>query len=93
MDQAAIPSTIRPGSPRLRWRFVRVLAFFGPVALGIIGWDIVLRLIGLGQIARRTAPARYRRVARRYRRLAPRRMRSSWTIIRVAVRPNANAPA
>jgi len=72
MDQAAIPFIIRPGSPRLRWRFLRVLAFFGPVALGIIGWDIVLRLIGLGRIARRTASARYRRVARRYRRLATR---------------------
>jgi len=51
-------------------RFLRVLAFFTPVALGIIGWDIALRLVGFGRIARRTAPARYRRVAQRYRRLA-----------------------
>ena len=72
MHQAAIQSISRPQSPRLRWRFLRVLAFFAPVALGIIAWDIVLRLIGLGRIARRTAPARYRRVARRYRRLATR---------------------
>ena len=70
MQQAATPSTTRLGPPRLRGRFLRVLAFFAPVALGIIGWEIVLRLIGLGRIARRTAPARYRRVAQRYRRLA-----------------------
>ena len=72
MQQAANASGAFSGSPRLRWRFVRVLAFFAPVALGIIGWDIVLRLIGLGRISRRTAPARSRRVARRYRRLAGR---------------------
>ena len=53
-------------------RFVRALAFFTPVALGIISWDIGLRLIGLGRIARRTAAGRYQRIARRYRQLATR---------------------
>ena len=72
MQQAVHPSGAFRGSPRLRWRFVRVLAFFAPVGLGIVVWDIGLRVIGLGRIARRTAPARYRLIARRYRRLAAR---------------------
>ena len=72
MQQAVHPPGAFRGSPRLRWRFVRVLAFFAPVGLGIVVWDIGLRVIGLGRIARRTAPARYRRIARRYRRLAAR---------------------
>jgi len=72
MNQAGIASTTRPGSSRFRWRYVRVLAFFGQVALGIIVWDIALRAMGLGRIARRTAQARYRRVAQRYRHLATR---------------------
>ena len=42
------------------------------MGLGIVVWDIGLRVIGLGRIARRTAPARYRLIARRYRRLAAR---------------------
>jgi predicted unusual protein kinase regulating ubiquinone biosynthesis (AarF/ABC1/UbiB family) len=49
---------------------VQVLAFFAPVGLES-SWDIV-RVIGLSRIARRTAPARYRGIARRYRRLAAR---------------------
>ncbi len=72
MNQAVAQPTIRAGSGRFRWRYLRVLAFFGPVALGIIVWDILLRAMGLGRLARRTAQARYRRVAQRYRRLATR---------------------
>jgi predicted unusual protein kinase regulating ubiquinone biosynthesis (AarF/ABC1/UbiB family) len=68
-DRVPMPSA---GSPRLRQRFVRVLAFFAPVALEITAWDIVLRAIGLGRLARRTASSRYQRIARRYRRLATR---------------------
>lgn len=56
----------------LRLRHGRVLAFFGPLALSFIAWDILLRVVGLGSIARRTAAGRYRRAARRYRRLATR---------------------
>jgi predicted unusual protein kinase regulating ubiquinone biosynthesis (AarF/ABC1/UbiB family) len=48
------------------------MAFFIPVALGFIGWDILLRVLGLGSLARRTAAGRYQRIARRYRRLAAR---------------------
>ena len=70
MSEAGTATTPRGGSDRFRWRYLRILAFFAPVALGIILWDIVLRAVGLGRIARRTAQARYRRVAQRYRRLA-----------------------
>jgi predicted unusual protein kinase regulating ubiquinone biosynthesis (AarF/ABC1/UbiB family) len=72
MDPVGPSPTSKGTAPRLQARFARVMAFFVPVALGIISWDIVLRLIGLGRIARRTGPARYRRIARRYRRLAAR---------------------
>ena len=68
-----VPSPMSKGTaPRLRARFARVMAFFIPVALGFIGWDILLRVLGLGSLARRTAAGRYQRMARRYRRLATR---------------------
>lgn len=44
--------------------------FAARTALGIVWWDVILRRIGLRAFARRTAPARYQRVARRYRELA-----------------------
>jgi predicted unusual protein kinase regulating ubiquinone biosynthesis (AarF/ABC1/UbiB family) len=72
MNQEIAQPTKRVRSGRFRWRYLRVVAFFASVALGIIGWDILLRAVGLGRIARRTARARYRRIARRYRRLATR---------------------
>jgi predicted unusual protein kinase regulating ubiquinone biosynthesis (AarF/ABC1/UbiB family) len=72
MNQVRAESTSGAGSGRFGWRYLRVLTFFAPVALGIIGWEVVLRGMGLGRIARRTAEPRYRRIARRYRRLATR---------------------
>jgi predicted unusual protein kinase regulating ubiquinone biosynthesis (AarF/ABC1/UbiB family) len=72
MNQEGAQPTSRASSGRFRWRYLRVLAFFAPVALGIIVWDVLLRAVGLGRVARRTAQARYRRVAQRYRRLATR---------------------
>jgi predicted unusual protein kinase regulating ubiquinone biosynthesis (AarF/ABC1/UbiB family) len=72
MNQAGTSSAgqARPG--RFRWRYLRVMAFFVRVALTVIVWDIGLRVIGLRRIARRTAQARYRGIAHRYRRLATR---------------------
>jgi predicted unusual protein kinase regulating ubiquinone biosynthesis (AarF/ABC1/UbiB family) len=46
------------------------MSFAGWTALGILWWDVLLRRIGLRTLARRTRPARYARIARRYRRLA-----------------------
>jgi predicted unusual protein kinase regulating ubiquinone biosynthesis (AarF/ABC1/UbiB family) len=39
-------------------------------AIGVLWWDVLLRRVGLRRLARRTRPARYARVARRYRALA-----------------------
>jgi predicted unusual protein kinase regulating ubiquinone biosynthesis (AarF/ABC1/UbiB family) len=72
MTQGITAPPSHASATKLRRRYVRVLAFFAPVAIGIIVWDILLRAIGLGRVARRTAQARYRRVAQRYRRLATR---------------------
>jgi predicted unusual protein kinase regulating ubiquinone biosynthesis (AarF/ABC1/UbiB family) len=46
------------------------MLFASRTALGILWWDVFLRRIGLRAFARRTRPARYARIARRYRRLA-----------------------
>jgi len=53
-------------------RYLRVLSYFGSVALSFIWWHIILRSLGLGRLARRGAHARYRRWAIRFRRLATR---------------------
>lgn len=54
----------------LRRRHLRVLTFFAGLLAGIVWWDLVLRRFGLRALARRTAPARYRRAAQRFRMLA-----------------------
>jgi predicted unusual protein kinase regulating ubiquinone biosynthesis (AarF/ABC1/UbiB family) len=72
MRQAGITSARQGESARFCCRYLRVLMFFAPMALGIVAWDVVLRAVGLGRIARRTAQARYRRAAQHYRRLATR---------------------
>ncbi len=56
----------------LQSRYLRVMLFFMPVVLGILWWEVFLRSIGLRHLVRRTAPDRYRRIARRYRSLAAR---------------------
>jgi len=61
-----------PSRSALRARYWRALLFFARVAVGVLWWDILLRRIGLRPLARRTAPSRYRRAARRYRALAVR---------------------
>ena len=60
------------GRGRLRLRHVRVLVFFGRIFLTAFVWEIVLRRLGLARWSRRTAAARYRTWARRYRGLAGR---------------------
>jgi predicted unusual protein kinase regulating ubiquinone biosynthesis (AarF/ABC1/UbiB family) len=60
----------QPG--RMRARYLRVLLFFGPVVAGVLWWDVFLAHLGLRRLARRTAPGRYQRVARRFRMLATR---------------------
>ena len=65
------PSTAAPGARRgLRLRYLRVLASFARTLGGIFWWDILLRRLGLRALARRTAPDRYGRAARRFRSLA-----------------------
>lgn len=55
---------------RHRWRYLRVLFFFGRVALNVLFWDLFLRRIGLRRLARRTLSSRYGRAAGRFRELA-----------------------
>jgi predicted unusual protein kinase regulating ubiquinone biosynthesis (AarF/ABC1/UbiB family) len=54
----------------LNRRYLRIVLFFGRVVLGIIFWDLLLRRLGLGRLARRTAQARYTAAARRFRNVA-----------------------
>ncbi len=54
----------------LRRRHLRVLTFFAGLLASIVWWDLVLRRLGLRALPRRTAPARYRRAAQRFRTLA-----------------------
>jgi predicted unusual protein kinase regulating ubiquinone biosynthesis (AarF/ABC1/UbiB family) len=56
-----------------RRRYLRVVLFFAGALLSILWWDLILRhLPGLRSLARRSALDRWRRIARRYRRLAVR---------------------
>jgi predicted unusual protein kinase regulating ubiquinone biosynthesis (AarF/ABC1/UbiB family) len=57
---------------RHRWRYLRVLFFFGRVALNVLFWDLFLRRIGLRRLARRTLSRRYGLAASRFRELAVR---------------------
>lgn len=68
IEQARIKGIFR----RHRWRYVRVLTFYGRLALGILFWDIILRRLGMRSLARRTVDRRYSRAARRFRELAVR---------------------
>jgi predicted unusual protein kinase regulating ubiquinone biosynthesis (AarF/ABC1/UbiB family) len=54
----------------LRLRYWRIVFFFARVTLGIIFWDIFLRRIGFGRLARNTRPRRLRQIAVRFRALA-----------------------
>lgn len=51
-------------------RYWRIVLFFGRLTLNVILWEIVLRQLGLGGWANRTAQDRYTRAARRFRLLA-----------------------
>ena len=46
------------------------MLFFGPLALSLLFWEILLRQLGLGRLAERSAARRYRQIARRFRTLA-----------------------
>lgn len=67
-------SSEHPHSParRHRGRYLRVLFFFARTLLHVLWWDLILRRIGFRRLSRRTAHARYPRVARRFRTLATR---------------------
>jgi len=54
----------------LRRRYTRILWFFGSVILWFILWDVLLPRLGLGTLSRRSRPARYRRIAARFRVMA-----------------------
>ncbi len=54
----------------LRARYWRIVFFFARVTLSIIFWDILLRRIGLGFIARNNRSTRLRQIAIRFRALA-----------------------
>jgi predicted unusual protein kinase regulating ubiquinone biosynthesis (AarF/ABC1/UbiB family) len=51
-------------------RYIRVLNFFAGVTLGFIWWHIILRKLGLRNLARRGLQIRLQRWASRFRRLA-----------------------
>lgn len=72
MNRSEVRSHPAPGAPwgGLRLRHARVLIFFARLLVNFLAWDLVLRQIGLRPLARRTAPRRYRRAARRFRALA-----------------------
>jgi predicted unusual protein kinase regulating ubiquinone biosynthesis (AarF/ABC1/UbiB family) len=53
-----------------RSRYRQTLRFFSRVMTSEIAWDFLLPRIGLGGLARRTRPARLRRIAAAYRALA-----------------------
>lgn len=54
----------------LRMRYWRIVLFFARVAMSIVFWDIFLRRVGLGFLARSTRPRRLRQIAIRFRALA-----------------------
>ncbi|GAB4534981.1 MAG: AarF/UbiB family protein [Anaerolineae bacterium] len=67
--------TAEPSSPPTvgvdRLRFLRVVFFFARAFLSVIWWDLILRQIpGLRGSAQRSSHARWRHIARRFRRLA-----------------------
>jgi predicted unusual protein kinase regulating ubiquinone biosynthesis (AarF/ABC1/UbiB family) len=51
-------------------RYWRIVLFFARVTLGILFWDVFLRRIGLGFLARNNRPQRLRQIAVRFRALA-----------------------
>ena len=55
---------------QLRARYWRIVFFFGRVTLGFIFWEIFLRRIGLGSMAKRGRAGRNRATAVRFRALA-----------------------
>jgi predicted unusual protein kinase regulating ubiquinone biosynthesis (AarF/ABC1/UbiB family) len=55
---------------KYRWRYRRILWFFGRVTLSIIWWDIILPRLGLRFLANRTRRERYRRASAGFRQLA-----------------------
>lgn len=54
----------------LQMRYWRIVLFFARVTAGIIFWDVFLRRIGLGALAKNSRPRRLRRIAVRFRALA-----------------------
>ncbi len=54
----------------LRMRYWRIVLFFARVTSNIIFWDIFLRRIGLGALAKNNRPQRLRNIAVRFRALA-----------------------
>ncbi len=54
----------------LRARYWRIVFFFARVTASLIGWEIVLRRLGLGRLSNRTRVSRNRRTAVRFRALA-----------------------
>jgi len=55
---------------QLRARYWRIVFFFGRVTAGFIFWEILLRRIGLGRLAKRNRAERNRATAVRFRALA-----------------------
>jgi predicted unusual protein kinase regulating ubiquinone biosynthesis (AarF/ABC1/UbiB family) len=54
----------------LNRRYLRLIQFFGTLAIQVIFWEIILRGLGLGAIVRRTRRKRYKGSAKRFRELA-----------------------
>jgi predicted unusual protein kinase regulating ubiquinone biosynthesis (AarF/ABC1/UbiB family) len=71
-DAPAPPATPSAPTWALRGRYLRVLFFFARVISSVIWWDLILRRIGLRNLAGRTRPGRYQQAAHRFRLLATR---------------------
>jgi predicted unusual protein kinase regulating ubiquinone biosynthesis (AarF/ABC1/UbiB family) len=54
----------------LRYRYRRIIIFFGRILASIVFWDLLLPSIGLRKWSRSTRSERYRKIAKRYRNLA-----------------------
>src|SRR5512135_1540497 len=60
-----------PSTPVDRARYLRIVRFFAGAFISVIWWDLILKRVpGLRGLARSSAPARWRAIAARFRRLA-----------------------
>lgn len=57
-------------NPRLRARYQHIVGFFARLTLSLAFWDVLLPVLGLRRLARRTRPKRFQKHAADFRRMA-----------------------